>query len=79
MGKKKEQAGYGMIHHPSVRLVLMALPSPVVWRGLLSVSVKTVRLQTGLFLLMTILSQSFLTLVRSHLVAFSFLSAGHNN
>ncbi len=34
--------------------------------------------QTGLFLLMTVFSQSFLTLVRSHLVAFSFLSAGHN-
>ncbi len=47
--------------------------------GLLSLSVKTVRLYTGLFLLMTILSQSFLTLVRSHLMAFSFLSAGHNN
>ena len=28
---------------------------------------------------MTILSQSFLTLVGSHLVAFSFLSAGHNS
>lgn len=31
-----------------------------------------------LFLLMTILSQSFFTLVGSHLVAFSFLSAGHS-
>ena len=30
-----------------------------------------------LFLLMTILSQSFLAFVRSHLVAFSFLSAWH--
>jgi hypothetical protein len=26
---------------------------------------------------MTVLSQAFFTLVRSHLVAFSFLSAGH--
>ncbi len=40
-------------------------------------SVKTNR-ETGLFLLMTILSQSFFTLVGSHLVAFSFLSAGHH-
>ena len=42
----------------------------------LRAKVKTFRIL--LFLLMTILSQSFLTLVRSHLVAFSFLSAGHN-
>ena len=68
-----------MYHHPSVRLVLMALPPPDFRSGLLSVSVKTVRRLTGLFLLMTVLSQSFLTLMRSHLVAFSFLSAGHNN
>ena len=31
-----------------------------------------------LFLLMTILSQSFFTLMSGHLVAFSFLSAWHN-
>ena len=31
----------------------------------------------ALFLLMTILSQTFFTLVRSHLVAFTFFSAGH--
>ena len=31
----------------------------------------------GLFLLMTILLQTFFTLVCSHLVAFSFLSAWH--
>ncbi len=31
-----------------------------------------------LFLLMTVLSQSFLTLVSGHLVTFSLLSAGHN-
>ena len=30
-----------------------------------------------LFLLMTVLSQTFLALVCGHLVAFSFLSAGH--
>ena len=30
-----------------------------------------------LFLLMTVLSQTFFALVGSHLVAFSFLSAGH--
>ena len=35
-------------------------------------------LDQDLFLLMTILSQSFLAFVRSHLVAFSFLSAWHN-
>ena len=32
---------------------------------------------TTLFLLMTIFSQTFLAFVSSHLVAFSFLSAGH--
>ena len=32
-----------------------------------------------LFLLMAILSQALFTLVSSHLVAFSFLSAGHLN
>ena len=31
-----------------------------------------------LLLLMTVLSQSFFALVRGHLVAFSFLSAWHN-
>ena len=31
----------------------------------------------GLFLLVTVLSQAFFTLVRSHLVAFSLFSAGH--
>ena len=32
----------------------------------------------SLLLLMTVLSQSFFALVRGHLVAFSFLSAWHN-
>ena len=39
------------------------------------------RIQNGhadLFLLVTVLSQAFFTLVGGHLVAFSFLSAGHN-
>ena len=31
----------------------------------------------GLFLLVAILAKAFFTLVRRHLVAFSFLSAGH--
>ena len=31
----------------------------------------------ALFLLVTVLSQTFFTLVRSHLVAFSFLTVGH--
>jgi len=33
--------------------------------------------RAALFLLMAILSQAFFALVRSHLMAFSFLSAGH--
>ena len=56
----------------------MALPPPPEERPAESVG-EDYPGATGLFLLMTILSQSFLTLVRSHLVAFSFLSAGHNN
>lgn len=32
----------------------------------------------GLFLLMTVLTQSFFALVRSHLVAFTFFSAWHS-
>ena len=56
----------------------MALPSPPEERPAESVA-EDYPEQPGLFLLMTVLSQSFLTLVRSHLVAFSFLSAGHNN
>lgn len=39
---------------------------------------KTRRRIRSLFLLVTILSQSLFTLVGSHLVAFSFFSAGHN-
>jgi len=35
------------------------------------------RNKPGLFLLVAVLSQTFFALVRSHLVAFSFLSAGH--
>lgn len=39
---------------------------------------KSTALPSGqLFLLMTILSQSFFAFVRGHLVAFSFLSAWH--
>ena len=34
--------------------------------------------QSGLFLLVTVFSYSFFTLVCGHFVAFSFLSAGHS-
>ena len=56
----------------------MALPSPPEERPAECVG-EDYPGYAGLFLLMTVLSQSFLTLVRSHLVAFPFLSAGHNN
>jgi hypothetical protein len=42
-----------------------------------SVCDKVVTYRIILFLLVTILSQAFFALVGSHLVAFSFLSAGH--
>ena len=37
-----------------------------------------IRTRSVLFLLVTILSQAFFTLVSRHLVAFSFLSAWHS-
>ena len=66
-GKCKEQTWYYVTTHGYTKVCSFAwFHQRIAW------------MSRRLFLLMTILSQSFFTLVGSHFVAFSFLSAGHN-
>lgn len=93
IGSRKSEAdrfpsGFGMVHSQVLHAVhgLSMLPKEVSFLNVLPIK-KRARIPATpfsdtnslfrLFVLMTILAQAFFTLVRSHLMSFTFLSAWH--